>query len=433
MRFFILLLLVHNIVYAHTNIDYAQLENGMKIYVIENHHSPIVNHMLLYRVGGESSPMGESGLAHFLEHLMFCGTYNIKDITEIIHKNGGIFNASTNHYYTNYYETVTKDKLGLMMQLEADRMRGLQITEDAVRAERDIVMEERRMRIDNNPAAQLEEEMFTAFFHNYYGWQVVGWPREILSLDKKKADFLYDNFYHPNNAVLIVTGDTTMKEVLPLAREYYGVKQAVKIPKIITVEEPEHKTDVVLTMRNKEVKKPELRIWYKAPNINSHHAAPLQLAKIILSNSRASHLYQKLVIGEKVIGISVDYEPFTNVSSIFEISVIPKGNNVEVDKLVTDLIDEISTKGVSAQDLIRAKKMFKASWIYAMESPIGQASLYSKMIMLGFDLKRIRDIENAVDHITVEQVNMALKEVLYKKNKVIGYLLPEELENENNK
>ncbi len=432
-----LFILLQNIAFAYVKIDYAELENGMRVYVVENHRAPIVNHMLLYKVGGESSPMGLSGGAHFLEHLMFHGTNKVQNITNAIEKNGGVFNATTGNDYTNYFETIPKDKLGLMMELEADRMRNLNIDDDSVNAERAIVAEERRMRIDNNPLIRLTEEMLGAFYRNYYGWQVVGWPEEISLLNKEEAQRLYNTFYYPNNAVLLVTGDITMSEVLPLAKKYYGVIPSGDISSIhrYPLKEPDHITDITLTMHHPDVKKPTVKIWYKAPSIDSSEAFPLKLASIILGNSRKSDFYQKLVLGDQVVDINMNYDPFTNVDGIFEISIIPKDDNINVEPLVTELLDTISNKGIEQKDLERAKKMFKASLVYSSESPTGQAALYSQMIMAGFDVKRIKSqtLEQYIEGINLAQVNSALKKNLYKKHKVIGYLLPQEKENAHGK
>lgn len=428
----ILSLVIQHSAYGIDKIQYKQLENGFNVYVVENHHLPIVTHIVSYHVGGINDPQGKSGLAHFLEHLMFRGTKDVKDITSIIQINGGIFNASTSNYYTNYFEMVPSNQLPLMMELESDRMHNLQITEDSIVAERKIVAEERKMRIDNNPEAQLEEEMLSAFYHNNNGWQVAGWLNEINTLGKDDAEYLYNKYYHSSNATLLVAGDVTMDEVLPLAEKYYGKITTNKALKQDAIYEPEHKADVTISLINNNASKQELKLWYQAPNINDENAIPLKLASIIIGEGRSSHLYKKLVATKEATVANIYYSPFTKGSAIFEIHAIPYAHNqlIDIQNKIIELINDISVSGITTKELTRAKNMLKSSLIYSTESSLGQALFYNNMVMSDTSREKMQTLIESIEAVTIEEIQNSLQQALHKKKKVIGYLLPGESNNE---
>ncbi|MBQ4875483.1 MAG: insulinase family protein [Rickettsiaceae bacterium H1] len=419
--FFILFFLININNSIADVINHAKLNNGMDVYVIENHRVPIVTNMVLYRVGGLNDPRGQSGLAHFLEHLMFRGTKKIKDITSVIEQNGGRFNATTSSYYTNYFETVPKGKLELMMELEADRMRNIDISEDAVSAERKIVMEERRMRIENNLSATLEEEMLSAFYRNNMSWQVAGWLDEIKGLSKEKARFLYDKCYHPDNSVLVIAGDVTMDEVLPLVEKHYGIiPKSDQVCTTYKLNEPDHKTDIEVTLKDSKVRQQELNLWYKAPNILDEKALPLKLASIILGYGRTSYLYKELLLAGVVTDIKVNYDPFVQGEAIFEVNALSNLDLLEVKEKIVKLIDQASIKKITVSELKRAKTILKSILIYNSESPSNQAAFYGNLFMID---NKIRFIEDEVEKVSLVQVNQVMKDFLYKKNKVTGYLM----------
>ncbi len=201
------------------------LDNGLKVVVVTNRRAPIVTHMIWYRVGAADEAPGESGLAHFLEHLMFKGTKNTEpgEFTRIVAENGGVQNAFTSYDYTAYFQTVARDRLEIMMRYEADRMTNLQLTDEIVDPERQVVLEERRSRVGNNPSSQLWEQANATLFLNHpYRVPVIGWEHEIKQLSTEGALAFYRKWYAPNNAVLVVAGDVTAEDVRPLAEKYYG-------------------------------------------------------------------------------------------------------------------------------------------------------------------------------------------------------------------
>src|SRR5262245_32466436 len=211
--------------YASERVSEFKLANGLTVVVIPDHRAPVVTQMVWYKVGAADEPPGSSGIAHFLEHLMFKGTDKIPtgQFSKIVAKNGGEDNAFTNHDVTAYFQRVAKDRLPLVMRMEADRMENLRLSEEDVKTERDVILEERRSRVDNDPGSILQEQMMAALYANHpYGIPIIGWEHEIAALNRDDALSYYRRFYAPNNAILVVAGDVEPDEVQKLAEETYG-------------------------------------------------------------------------------------------------------------------------------------------------------------------------------------------------------------------
>jgi len=228
-----------------------ELENGMQGVVIEDHRAPVVTHMVWYKVGSADETPGKTGIAHYLEHLLFKGTDTIPSgrFSEIVAENGGQENAFTSRDYTGYFQNIASDRLGLVMSMEADRMRNLTIGDDDWQAERDVVGEERRSRTDNVPSAKFREQFTSALYLSHpYGTPVIGWKKEVEALTKEDALEFYDRFYAPNNAILVVAGDVDPAEVEALAKEHYGVIDRIELPEHVRSVEPPHLAERRITM-----------------------------------------------------------------------------------------------------------------------------------------------------------------------------------------
>src|ERR671929_832915 len=207
------------------NLSSFTLDNGLDVIVVPDHRAPVVTHMIWYRNGSADDPIGQSGIAHFLEHLMFKGTekHPAGEFSQVVSALGGQENAFTSFDYTAYFQRVAREHLKTMMEFEADRMTGLVLDDAVVAPERDVVLEERRMRVETDPAAQLSEAMATALFvHHPYGNPIIGWMHEIETLDREHALAYYRRFYTPENAILVVAGDVVEEEVRRLADRTYG-------------------------------------------------------------------------------------------------------------------------------------------------------------------------------------------------------------------
>ena len=278
------------------------LDNGLQVVVITNRRAPIVTHMVYYKVGAADEAEGESGLAHFLEHLMFKGTEVLGpgEFSEIIAANGGVENAFTGSDYTGYYQTVARDRLEIVMKHEADRMVNLRLTDELVDPERQVVLEERRSRIGNEPGSQLWEMIGAAMFLNHpYRRPVIGWEHEIKELSTEGALAFYRRWYAPNNAILIVAGDVDADEVRPLAEKYYGAIPRGEVPERRRVEEPPHHAARSVTLESKRVRQPSFSISYLAPSYTADdkgHAYALQVLDDIMGGGATSRLYRALVV-----------------------------------------------------------------------------------------------------------------------------------------
>ena len=284
------------------------LDNGMQVVVIEDHRAPVVTQMVWYRIGSSDEPPGHSGIAHFLEHLMFQGTDDLAagELSATVEENGGTDNAFTSYDYTAYFQRVAADRLGLMMQMEADRMRDLQLTEDDVATERQVILEERSQRTDSDPGALLNEQMSAAQFLNHpYGIPVIGWRHEMEKLSRKDALDFYQANYAPNNAILVVAGDVQPEAVLALAKEYYGpVAPSDRIVPRDRPQEPPQLAERRLVLSDERVSEPYLIRSYLAPERNTgdqkEAAALTILAQLLGGDPINSVLAKSLQFDRKI-------------------------------------------------------------------------------------------------------------------------------------
>lgn len=412
------------------------LANGMQVVVIENHRLPVVRHVVFYRVGASDDPPGKSGLAHYLEHLMFKGTKTVPpgEFSKIVARNGGRDNAFTSADTTAYYQTVARDRLELVMRMEADRMANLSISRAEAVPELQVVIEERRARVDNRPAAQLDEHIAAALYLNHpYKVPIIGWQHELQGLTVEDAREFYKRHYAPNNAILVVAGDVTADEVRPLAEKYYGVipaNPAIK-PRERLGEPPPRAARRVM-LRSDRVREPRFSRDYLAPSHVSgetSHAYALEVLSIILGGGTTSRLYNALVIDGKIaLDAGAYYDPDQFGPAAFGIALRPRdGTGVDAAEAALDAeIRKLLDKGVTAEELASAKKRMLASAIFARDS------LRRGAVAIGIALttgQTIEDVENWPDRIkavTVDQVNAAARYVLRPERSVTGLLLPTE-------
>ena len=292
------------------------LENGMQVVVIPNHRAPVVSHMVWYRAGAADEPPGKSGVAHFLEHLMFKGTEAVPDgeFAKTVARNGGQSNAFTSWDYTGYYQNVATERLELVMRLEADRMINLRLTEADALTERDVILEERRSRTDNNPGALLREQITATLYMNHpYGVPIIGWAHEAGALTRADALDWYRRYYAPNNAILVVAGDVTVEQIRPLAEAHYGVIPRRPVPPRARPVEPTHHAPRQVNLESPRVRQPSWTRNYLAPSYTrgaSEHAYPLEVLTEILGGGTTSRLYRALVVDQGLAASAgVSYGP----------------------------------------------------------------------------------------------------------------------------
>jgi zinc protease len=410
------------------------LANGLDVVVIENHRAPIVTQMVWYKVGSADEPRGKTGIAHFLEHLMFKGTKDTPPgvFSRIIAQNGGRENAFTTADYTAFFQNVAADRLELVMKLEAERMTGLVLNDAVVLPERDVIIEERHTRIDNNPSALLNEQLNTALYlHHPYRNPVIGWEHEMRGLATEDALAFYRSWYAPNNAVLVIAGDVTVDQVRALAEKYYGPLAAHAVPARFRVSEPPKVAAVRLVMKSARVGEPNWSRSYLAPSYTAgekQYAYALQVLAEVLGGGPTDRLYRTLVLDK---GVALDAGAFYSAGSLdlttFGFYVTPKKDVplAELEDAVTAMIKSVLADGVSAEDVERAKKRMRAQAVYARDSLDGPARIVGAALANG---RKLDDVETWPQHIgavTVDEVNAAARLVIHDDTAVTGVLLPE--------
>jgi zinc protease len=418
------------------DIAHFQLGNGLQVVVIPDHRAPVVTHMIWYRNGSADDPLGKSGIAHFLEHLMFKGTQKHPpgEFSDVVAESGGQENAFTANDYTAYYQRLPKEHLGTAMAFEADRMTGLSLTAAVVNPERDVVLEERRMRVDSDPAAELGEALHAALFvHHPYGIPVIGWGHEIQTLSQEDALAYYRRFYTPRNAILVVAGDVTVGAVRALADASYGqIEASQSAPRRQRPREPESKAHRLLTLADEKVEQPSHQRIYLTPSCIT--AAPgeseaLEVLAHLLGGGQTSLLYKTLVIDRQVAVSAGAYYMGTALDATrFFIYAIPApGVSLpQLDAAVDEVIDRSIAEPVRPADLARAKTRLVAEAIYAQDNQAVLARWYGAALAIGLTIEEVRAWPERIEAVTADQVQQAAGRWLVKPRAVTGFLLPKQ-------
>ncbi len=412
------------------------LDNGMDVVVIEDHRAPVVQHMVWYRVGSADEPAGTSGIAHFLEHLMFKGTDTLKpgEFSATVAANGGNDNAFTSFDYTAYFQRVAADRLELMMQMESDRMRNLRLTEEDVLTERGVILEERNQRTENSPRALFSEQMSAAQYLNHgYSIPIIGWMHEMETLDRQDALDFYEAHYAPNNAILVVTGDVNPEEVRRLADTYYGVIPAnPDLPERMRSQEPPQTAERRLTFKDARVAQPYVHRSYLAPERDAgaqEKAAALFMLAELLGGSTTSYLNEKLQFEQqKVVYTGAFYRGVSLDDTTFDLLVVPaEGVTLQeaedaMDQAVADFIEE----GVNQEDLDRIKLQLRASQIYARDNVDEIGNRYGRALTSGLTVEDVQAWPDILQAVTGEDIIAAAREVIQPETSVTGWLMRDE-------
>jgi zinc protease len=388
--------------------------------------------MIWYKVGSAEDPPGKSGIAHFLEHLMFKGTKNHPpgDFRNVIAEIGGSENAFTSFDYTAYYQTVAREHLDRMMEFEADRMANVVIDEAAIATEREVIIEERRSRVDNDPSSLLSEAANAALYQNSpYGTPIIGWAHEMANLDRHDAVAFYDRYYTPNNAVLVVAGDVTEAEVRRLAEETYGkVPRRADPPPRIRSREPPPLAARTVTLADPQVTLPTLRRAYLVPSYNTAmpgEAEALDVLGEILGGGTTSRLYRTLVVRDAIAASSgAGYSGTAIDDSGFAIYAVPRGD-VTLEALagaVDGVVAELVANGISEDELVRAKRRIVANAVYAQDSQSTLARVFGQALATGGDIASVRDWPSKIEAVSAEDVVAAARKYLDIERSVTGYL-----------
>ena len=436
---------------AFLKAETAMLENGLEIIVIENHRAPVVSHTIWYKVGGADEEIGKSGLAHFLEHLLFKGTDKRKpgEASEIIARNGGEENAFTMMDVTAYYQNIARDKLKLMMEIEADRMVNLRLSDDIVLPERDVILEERGTRVENRPYALLDEAVQAALYRNHpYGIPLIGWRNEMAALTTEDALDFYQKWYAPNNAILVVAGDTTLAEVVKLAETTYGKVPARTLPERKRAIEPPQRSERHVIYRHERVQQPLFVRHYPAPVAKRippkafTGAAPLPAEKMslalqilskLLSDGSNSYLYKTLVFEQKKLtSVQTYYYPSALDATSFLISASPLPSETladladlkELETLVMSHIHTYLRDKITQKDVDRAVSQLINQLKYTPDSLTAGARMVGLARAMDLPLSAITDLPDRLKNITLSDVKQSAQFVLSQPGWVSGYLLP---------
>ncbi len=410
------------------------LPNGLQVLVIQDHRTPVVTQMVWYKVGSADETPGKSGLAHFLEHLMFKGTskHPVGEFSQTVLKIGGDENAFTSVDYTGYYERVPRDQLPKMMEFEADRMTGLILKDENVLPERDVVLEEYNMRVANNPEARLDEQIMAALYLNHpYGRPVIGWHQEIEKLGREDALAFYKRFYAPNNAILVVAGDVDVNEVRALAEQNFGkvAAQPAIAASRIRPQEPEPVAPRTVTLADPRVEQPTMKREYLVPSAATAAAGEspaLDVLAQLMGNGNNSYLYRALVVDKPfAVNANAGYQSTALDASQFSISVAPKQgvDFATVEQVVDNVIADVSRNPVPAEDLERVKTQLIAEAIYAQDNQAVLARWYGGGLTTGSSVEDIRSWPDRIRAVTAEQVRAAAQKWLDKKRSATGYLI----------
>jgi zinc protease len=416
------------------NPETFTLKNGMQVVVISNHRAPIVSHMVWYKVGAADEPRGKSGIAHFFEHLMYKKTITLKsgEFSQIVARNGGRGNAFTSQDYTGYYQNIAVNRLETVMKLEAGRMRGLILEDEQIEPERQVILEERRSRTDNSPSAKLAEQMSAAMFMNYpYHNPVIGWEHEIKLLTKADLKKFYNQWYRPNNAILVVAGDITAKQLRPLAEKYYSKIPAGSEVNRLRTSEPPHNAAIRVILRDHRVRQPSLRRHYLAPSLSygdRKHIYPLEVLAQIFGGGTTSVLYRSLVIKQKLaVSAGAFYDSGNKGPSSFGLYASPRPG-VTMAKLEAALDAEINIilkTGINKNDIARTINTLKADAIFARDSIGGGARVIGAALASGHTIADVEEWPKRISSVTKDQIDLAAKVILIKKKSVTGLLLSE--------
>ena len=418
-----------------------QLANGLVLVVVPDNRAPVVTHIVYVRAGAADEPPGVSGIAHFLEHLMFKSTEKLAngEFSAIVSRLGGQQNAFTTSDYTAYYQRVAKDRLKTLMEMEADRMVNLRLDRKEVDTERQVIIEERRVRIENVPSSILGEQMSTALYQNHpYRIPVIGWMHEMAKLSREDAFAFYRRFYAPNNAIVVVTGDVDPKDVKALAEATYGkLPPNPAVASRVRPQEPEQRAPRRVELKDPRAGNASVRRYYLAPAVTTaqpRESEALYLLMKIAGGGGTSRLYQSLVVQEKVASSAGGWYSGLSLDSgtIGLYAVAAEGVPLDrVEQAIDKVVRELRENGATQAELDRAKKQFIAEFVYESDSQEAIARRYGSGLALGLTVAQIDSWPEEIAKVTLADLKQVASNYLDVRRSVTGTLVPTNPETEN--
>ncbi|SFS20245.1 M16 family metallopeptidase [Yoonia litorea] len=410
------------------------LDNGMEVVVIEDNRAPVVVHMVWYKAGSADESEGVSGVAHFLEHLLFKATETLEagEFSATVAANGGSDNAFTSYDYTAYFQRVAADRLELMMQMESDRMNNIRLTEEDILTERQVILEERNQRTENEPNALAREQFAAALYQNHrYGVPIIGWKHEMEELDMDDVMAFYDLYYSPNNAVLVVAGDVVPEDVLALAEKYYGVIPAeAQLPPRERPEEPPHRAERRLTYVDPRVSQPYLIRNYLAPERDAgaqqEAAALVYLAELLGGSPFTSALGQALQFEtDTAIWTSASYRGSSLDETVFSFAVVPsEGVSLsEAEAAMDEVIANWLADEIDPERLESIRTQLRASEVYAKDDTQGLARRYGAALTQGLTVEDVQAWPDILQSVTAEDIKAVAEKVFDRRRSVTGWVV----------
>lgn len=410
------------------------LDNGMDVVVIEDRRAPVVVHMVWYKVGSADEPEGQSGVAHFLEHLMFKGTDMLApgEFSQVVAANGGSDNAFTSFDYTGYFQRVAADRLDLMMQMEANRMTNLALTPEDISTERRVVLEERAQVTDSNPGALAREQLMAAQYQNHrYGVPIIGWQHEVAQLDMPELTAFYERHYAPNNAVLVVAGDVDPQDVLALAREYYGpIPANADLPARARPTEPPQRAERRISYVDPRVSQPYLVRSYLAPQRQSgaqdDAAALVYLAELLGGSPFTSELGRALQFDtQTAIYTNASYGGMSLDATTFSFVVLPSEDVSlsDAEAAMDDVITAFLNNDIDPARMEAIRTQLRASEIYALDDAQGLARRYGTALTTGLTVADVQAWPDILQSVTPEQIKDVAARVFDRNSAVTGWIV----------
>ncbi len=407
------------------------LDNGLRVCVLEDHSTPTATFQVWYRVGSRNEASGKTGISHLLEHMMFKGTkkYGPGEFSKIVAKNGGVENAFTSRDYTAYFENWASDRLSVSMELESDRMRNLRLDPQEFQREKQVVMEERRLRTEDDPVSLLVEEVYaTAYKVHPYHWPVIGWMSDVESITLEDLRKHYETYYTPNNATLVVVGDVREKEIFSMAERHFGALPKGREPAEVKSEEPPQCGEKRVVVESPEARLPFVMLAYHTPSIGSGKEYALEVLTHIIGEGKSSRLYRRLVYEEKVaVFTSARYQRMSKDPGLLYLyaGAVPGRLPKDVEVMMREEVSSIKAGELTEEELRKAKNQVKAGFVYGLDSNFYRAMVIGRLETLGVGYEYLNTYLDRVASVVKADVVEVAREYLLDKNLTVGVLIPE--------
>lgn len=414
-----------------TNTEYIHeevLPNGLRVMAVKDPGAPLAVFQIWYNAGSVYEQVGKTGLSHLLEHMMFKGTkkYGPSELSKIVKRAGGVDNAGTMKDFTFYYQKLAPDRLHLSIELEADRMRNLIMDPEETMSERDVVMEERRMRYEDDPQSLVYEEVVAAAFKNHpYRWPVIGWMPDLRTITRDDLWEYYRARYIPNNALIVVAGDIDVKAVMKKIKQEFGPIPKGPDLKPMKVEEPVQRGERRIYIR-KEAELPYVMVAYKAPNVLHEDSYALDVLASVLDGGKSSRIYRNIIDEQRLaLSAGAGYGSFNKYPHLFYFygTPMPGGKIEDVENALYEEIEKIKSEPPTEREVQKARNQIEADFIMNQDS-----LFYRVMLMAEFELIGGRDLKEkyieGIRKVTPEDVMLAAQKYLVEDNRTVGTLIP---------